>query len=156
MNNAERQDQIVREAVYPVSQDHLWAVLTEPQHLNGWFADKGTDIDLRIGGQIEFRFSYETCRAIVVGLDPITYFAWRWRPGSGEDPARPLEDQGPLTLVEFTLTTVPEGTHLRVVESGFAALTAERFAIAFGENSEGWEDCLRSIGEWLQAGGADA
>ena len=76
---------------------------------------------------------------------------WSIRPAGSRsagfrDPVRiriePLEDQGPLTLVAFSLEPVAEGTRLRLVESGFASLSDQRRATAFGENDEGWGECL--------------
>ena len=70
--------------------------------------------------------------------------------GMGENPKIPLEDQGPLTLVEFNLTEVDGGTRLNVHESGFAALSEERYVAAFADNNGGWDWCVNSLTEYLE------
>lgn len=48
-------------------------------------------------------------------------------------------DDEPTTLVEFTLTETAGGVLLRIVESGFDNIPADRRAAAFEANSGGWE-----------------
>ena len=64
-------------------------------------------------------------RILVVAAEVPRYFAYRWMQGVF-DPEVLLRDPltGPNTLVEFHLETVAEGTRVRVVESGIAALPA--------------------------------
>lgn len=144
------QNRIEVVSVFPVPRGRVWAALTEADQLATWFAEGGCSIDLRVGGVMELNFlDGEQCRGIVAGLDPERYFAYRWYPGSGENVSVPLDQQGPLTLVEFTLEDVAEGTRLTVVESGFSALSADRYARAFRENSEGWNEVMADLGAWL-------
>ncbi len=68
------------------------------------------------------------------------YIACRWASSfPGEEPK-----EGNSTLVEFTLIPEADGTLLRVVESGFAKLTATQDKrIKFLEgNTEGWKQQL--------------
>jgi hypothetical protein len=51
----------------------------------------------------------------------------------------------PTTLVVFELRDVPEGTHLKVVESGFDAIPIARRAEAWRMNGEGWGIELKNI-----------
>ena len=52
---------------------------------------------------------------------------------------------GPTTRVEFTLDDHPEGTRLRLVESGFASLAAE----SRDRNSRGWDRELGDLVAYL-------
>ena len=45
----------------------------------------------------------------------------------------------------FELDEVPEGTRLRVTESGFDLIPVERRAEAFRMNSGGWEGQVKNI-----------
>jgi hypothetical protein len=70
-------------------------------------------------------------------------FSWRWHPHAVE---RGVDySQEPTTLVEFTLEEVPEGTRLKVVESGFDRVPLARRAEAFRMNSDGWTQQLKAI-----------
>jgi uncharacterized protein YndB with AHSA1/START domain len=81
----------------------------------------------------------------IVAVEPPRRLAFRWHPHGVADGAEP----GPTTLVEFTLTETTDGVLLRIVESGFGALPAERRATAFEGNSEGWAAQTRLIAKFL-------
>jgi hypothetical protein len=51
----------------------------------------------------------------------------------------------PMTLVEFRLEEVAEGTRLTVVESGFDQIPAGRRAEALKMDAGGWEEQLINI-----------
>jgi uncharacterized protein YndB with AHSA1/START domain len=103
-------DSIVREITLPVSPEEAWAAITEPAHLEAWFAEEVETLDPVPGGEVAVRFDGEgTRRAVVEEVEDGHRFAFRW------------SDAG-ATRVEFTLEEVEEGTRLIVVESGFDAL----------------------------------
>jgi hypothetical protein len=56
-----------------------------------------------------------------------------------------------MTLVEFTLQDAPGGTLLRVVESGFDAIPADRRAEALKGNEQGWAAQMTAIEKYLLA-----
>jgi activator of Hsp90 ATPase-like protein len=47
--------------------------------------------------------------------------------------------------VVFDLEEVPEGTRLRVVESGFEGIAADRLQKAFRGNEQGWTEQLENL-----------
>ena len=49
-------DQIEREVTIEAPVERVWALITEPEHVGTWFGDAGAEIDLRPGGDIEFRW----------------------------------------------------------------------------------------------------
>ena len=55
----------------------------------------------------------------------------------------------PTTLVEFTLTQADDGVLLRIVESGFDRIPADRRATAFEHNSEGWTKQTELVRKYL-------
>jgi uncharacterized protein YndB with AHSA1/START domain len=69
-------------------------------------------------------------------IEPMHRFAFRWQ-------ANPADV--PMTRVEFTLEPHPEGTRLRVVESGFASLPPELHQ----RHVEGWQRELGDLAGYL-------
>ncbi|WP_202868576.1 SRPBCC domain-containing protein [Kribbella sindirgiensis] len=69
-------------------------------------------------------------------VDPPTYLAYRW---ASAFPGQELRDDN-STLVEFTLSSEGDQTRLKVVESGFAALSGavDVRDQAWKDNSSGW------------------
>jgi uncharacterized protein YndB with AHSA1/START domain len=128
-------DSIAREIVIDAPPRRVWAIVTEAQHLAGWFSDEA-EIDLRPGGAMLLTWhGYGSYRARVETVDPPHAFAFRWVRREHVEP-------GPAssTLVVMTLTPEGDATRLRVVESGFADLAwpeDERARYA-DENRAGW------------------
>lgn len=141
------QDWIEREIMIDASRERVWAVLTDPKHVAGWFGDTA-EIALQPGGKAEFGWSeHGTCQAIVQRVQPPEFFSYRWARGMGIEPS-----DGHSTLVEFSLTEVPTGTLLRVVETGFASLdcsVAEQDKAA-KDNTEGWIAELADLKEYAE------
>lgn len=81
--------------------------------------------------------------AHVERLDAQRLFSFRWHPYA-VDPAVDYS-QEPATLVEFRLEDAPEGTRLKVVESGFDALPPHRRDEAFRMNANGWTVQLENV-----------
>ena len=46
------QDTIEREVQIDAPVEHVWALLTQAEHLGTWFGDAGAEIDLRPGGML--------------------------------------------------------------------------------------------------------
>jgi uncharacterized protein YndB with AHSA1/START domain len=148
------QNTIEREVIYPQPIERVWSALTEADQLRKWFGSQTAEIDLRPGGMMHLVWEDMTARAIVDTVNPTSYFSWRWKPGSvADDLTRPLAEQEPLTLVEFTLEPVDRGTRLRMVESGFAAFDESQRSAALGQNTEGWSHCFAGLAALL--GSAD-
>jgi uncharacterized protein YndB with AHSA1/START domain len=132
-------DQIERETTIAAPVERVWSLLTQAEHIGTWFGDAGAEIDLRPGGALVLRWAeYGTVHGEVVAVEPHRRFAYRWAASTAQGEAELVAANS--TLVEFTLAPEPDGTRLRVVESGFAALDvpeAERASKVEG-NTEGW------------------
>jgi hypothetical protein len=74
-------------------------------------------------------------------------FVFRWRPFAGYE-MLPLTE-GPITRVEFVLDEHPEGTRLRVVESGFASLPPELRRSQHERNTQGWDRELGDLSTYV-------
>lgn len=147
-------DALEREIVIDAPPSAVWAIVTEAQHLAGWFSDEA-EIDLRPGGRMLLTWrghgSYE---GRVETVDAPRLFAFRWQTREGEF------RETNSTLVVMTLDAESTGTRLRVVESGFATLPwpDEQRARYADENAKGWLtelDELRTYSAQLVAANRD-
>ncbi|MBV6697216.1 SRPBCC family protein [Kitasatospora aureofaciens] len=139
-------DSIEREIVIAAPRERVWEILTQAEFLGAWFGS-GTpaEIDLRPGGRLVFDHGvHGILPARIERVERPEVFSYRWPQGAaGEEPA-----EGNATLVEFTLTPELGGTRLRMVESGFAALTAlpaEAARARHEQNSAGWDRKLPEL-----------
>jgi len=141
-------DAIERELILPIPRDRVWAALTEPHRLGAWFGTRAT-VDLRPGGAVTFIWDDHhsgeqfTNTGVIEVVEPPTRFAFRWHVHDGVHAVAPPD--GPTTRVEFTLDDHPEGTRLRLVESGFARLVSD----ARDRNSRGWDRELGDLAGYL-------
>ena len=100
---------IRKEIVLEATREEVWAALTDPLELEGWFAND-VELELRPGGEATFRWSNgESRQATVTEVEPGERLAFEWE-GEGE--------------VEFTLDDDANGTRLTVVETSPAWTTA--------------------------------
>ena len=141
------QDWIERDVLIDASRERVWEVLTTAGHVAHWFG-ASAQIDLRPGGHAQFGWQDQAVfEAVVERVEPPSTFSYRWAREAGTEPAT-----GKGTLVEFTLTEVPIGTLLRVVETGFASLPlseAEQGQAAEG-NRRGWTSELAQLKEYAE------
>jgi uncharacterized protein YndB with AHSA1/START domain len=80
-------------------------------------------------------------------MEPERLFSMRWHPY----PVDLTQDYSkePTTLVEFELEETPEGTRVRVTESGYDQIPATRRSEAFRMNSEGWAEQVQNIARYV-------
>ena len=143
-------DRIEREVYIAAPVERVWSVLTEAEHIGGWFADAGAEIDLRPGGALVMSWEqHGTTRARVEAVEPPTRFAYRWTAHHAEPGAEP--EDGNSTLVEFTLAPDGDATRLRVVETGFAALATgdELRTKNYDDNVGGWKQVLEQFDAYV-------
>ena len=143
-------DRIEREITIAAPPERVWSVLTEADHIAGWFADAGAEIDLRPGGALVMRWEqYGMTRARVEAVEPPHRFAYRWTAHHAEQGAEP--EAGNSTLVEFTLEPEGEGTRLQVVETGFASLATSEDGVRknYDDNVDGWKQMLERLDAYV-------
>jgi uncharacterized protein YndB with AHSA1/START domain len=143
---------IEREILIDAPPDVVWRIVTEPDQITQWFADR-VELDLRVGGAGTLIFDNEamadavTAPIRIEAVAPPHRFAFRWSHPAGETP-------GPenSVLVEFTLAPVgPEQTRLRVTETGLEHVTwtPEEKARYAEDNRGGWDFHLDRLGALL-------
>jgi uncharacterized protein YndB with AHSA1/START domain len=137
-------DAIDREIVIDAPPSVVWSIVTDAQHLAGWFSDEA-EIDLRSGGRMLLTWrAHGTYEGRVETVDPPHRFAFRWQTREG------AFSETNSTLVVMTLEPEETGTRLRVVESGFTMLpwsddVRARYA---AENSRGWLTELQELRDY--------
>jgi uncharacterized protein YndB with AHSA1/START domain len=139
-------ERIEREVLIEAPIDVVWAVLTEPEHVAGWFSHSA-EIDLRPGGEATFDWpEHGPARAWVEVVEPPRSFAFRWVRAVGEEQRKENS-----TLVEFTLAADGDHTRLRVVESGFRELawSEDKKAKYADENIRGWQLELDELRDYV-------
>jgi uncharacterized protein YndB with AHSA1/START domain len=143
-------DRIEREIDIDAPIDVVWTVITEPEHITGWFTDSA-ELDVRPGAEGRFGWTVKaTHRARIVNLrverlEPPHFFSFRWNYPDG---AEPSETNAPL--VEFSLEQRGEATRLRLVESGLDAVVCsdEARETYFSEHTNGWALIVERLREY--------
>lgn len=80
-------------------------------------------------------------------MEPEKLFSFTWHPYA-VDPLMDYSEEVP-TLVEFRLQEIPGGTLLRVTESGFDKIHADRRGEAFRMNDGGWDEQVKNIESYV-------
>ena len=107
-------NQIEREILIEAPIEVVWNVVTEPRHIQQWFADEA-EVELRVGGSGRMRFkSGDSYKLQIEAVEPPRRFTFRWVQPEGS-----VVRADNSMLVEFTLQPEAGRTRLRVVESGF-------------------------------------
>jgi uncharacterized protein YndB with AHSA1/START domain len=147
------QNRIENEILIEAPPEAVWAVVTQPAHIERWFCDSAA-FDLQPGAEGSLTWgdkatkSPTTVRLTIENVDELRYFAFRWDYLENEQAA-----EGNSLLVEFSLSPEGPNTRLRVVESGFAALRRpdadkERY---FEDHTQGWTVHLGRVSEYAPA-----
>lgn len=144
-------DVIEREVVLRSTRSEVWTALTTEDGLAGWWADR-IEVDPRPGGTMRFHFGEEhgISEAEIDRYEPEERFAYFWRPFTDLEEARDYPDL--RTRVEFVLLEHPDGTLLKLRETGFAALPDVLAARSLADNEGGWDVELGHLSSYLETG----
>lgn len=155
-------DRIEKRMILRAPRDRIWRAISEAEQFGTWFGVEfdgdfapGTRLTGRIAPTqvdpevaklqqpyIGFPFEFHIER-----IEPMRLFSFRWHP-SAVDPGTDYSAE-PMTLVEFRLEDVAQGTLLTITESGFDRIPLERRAKAFTSNEGGWTHQLKLIEKYL-------
>ena len=146
-------DRIEKELVLKASRSRVWQALTDAEAFGKWFGVRleGPFVPgQRLRGRVtQEEWAHIPFEITVERMEPERLFTWRWHPHP-VDPKRDYTDE-PTTLVEFELSDVGGATRLRVTESGFEGVPADRRATAFRGNTEGWAHQLEAIAGYVRS-----
>jgi uncharacterized protein YndB with AHSA1/START domain len=144
-------DRIEKTIVLRASRSRVWRALTHADQFGAWFgmALEGTFAPgARLTGRLTSPgHEHLTLEIVVERIEPEHQLSYRWHPYPGQSGVDYAAE--PMTLVEFHLADVADGTQLTVVESGFDRLPPARRATAFRMNEHGWAEQLTHIAEYV-------
>ncbi len=145
-------DRIEKTAVLRAPQARVWRALTDATQFGAWFGielDEPFTVGRSVKGVLTMRGERFTIDFAVERMDPEDHFAYRWHPYA-IDPKTDYSSE-PMTLVEFRLKAVPEGTELTVTESGFDRIPAHRRDEAYRMNDGGWKGQVENLRRYVQS-----
>src|SRR5579862_2767091 len=102
---------VIVERDLPFPPEKLWRALTQPQLIEAWLMKN--DFEPVVGHQFTLSQDWGSLDCEVLAIEPNSKLTYSWNHAS-ENPAFALN-----SIVTFTLTPTPTGTHLRVEQSGF-------------------------------------
>ena len=128
--------------------ERVWRALTDVRELSSWFQVRIEGI-LEPGMEVWMTSVHpghdgQRFRVRVAEMDPPRRLVWQWHPGE-VDPAVDYSRE-PTTTVTFTLEPTAGGTRLSVSETGFDAISLERRAKVYRDNTQGWTEVV----QWLR------
>jgi uncharacterized protein YndB with AHSA1/START domain len=144
-------DVIEKEMVVRAPRAKVWRALTDAQQFGRWFGAEMAGPfapGARARGRITYPgYEHLTMEIEIERMEPEHFFSWRWHPYAVD--AEHDYSAEPTTLVVFELDEVPDGTHVRVTESGFDQIPLARRAEAFRRNSNGWAQQMENIARYV-------
>ena len=155
-------DRIEKEVLLNAPLDRVWRAISDADEFGQWFGVRfdgpfvpgasvtgvitPTTVDDDVAkAQEPYAGKADTWQ--IVAVEPHRRLAFRWHPYGVEDGVDYSKE--PTTLVEFTLEDTADGVMLRIVESGFEAIPAERRQSAFESNNEGWSAQTELVRKYL-------
>jgi uncharacterized protein YndB with AHSA1/START domain len=127
---------VEREMPFPA--ERLWRALTQPHLMAEWLMK--TDFAPVLGHRFHLTGEWGgVLDCEVLAVEPMTRLSYSWD-FAHEDPAFDLR-----SVVTFTLTPTPAGTHLRVEQTGFRPDQRQ----AFGGARLGWAQNLTRLEDLL-------
>jgi uncharacterized protein YndB with AHSA1/START domain len=143
MADESEQRSIVVEGMLVQPAEMVWRVLTEADLIARWFMPN--DFEAETGHKFNFRSGPVgdwdgVSEGEVLDANPYWRLRYSWRGGSHE-----LKGFGHYidTVVTWTLSPLPNGTHVRLEHAGFTDDAADVFAIMNSEN--GWNAVVNRL-----------
>lgn len=152
MSENTNENRIERSIELKAPLSKVWKAITDHKEFGQWFGcqfDGPFVVGKTIPGKLNFPdFDHMQWAVDVKKMEPERLFSFTWHPY----PADPAIDytKEPPTLVEFKLKSIPGGTLLTVIESGFENIPANRRLEAFRMDTEGWIEQLENVAKYVQ------
>ena len=143
-------NRIEKTTVLRAPQARVWRALTDHSQFGAWFGivlNEPFTTGRTVTGAMNYRGQAITIEFAIDRIDPEQFFAYRWHPYA-IDPKTDYSSE-PMTLVEFQLKSVPEGTELTVVESGFDRIPQHRRDEAYRMNDGGWKSQVENLRRYV-------
>jgi uncharacterized protein YndB with AHSA1/START domain len=105
MTQSDDSRSVIVERELPHSAEKVWRALTQGPLLEEWLMKN--NFEPVVGQRFEFRADWGSVEGQVLAIEPNKALSYTW------------EAFGLKSVVNFTLTATPAGTHLRMEQSGF-------------------------------------
>jgi uncharacterized protein YndB with AHSA1/START domain len=140
-------DRIEKKFTVNAPRSRVWRALADEKEFGTWFR-MSFDRPFAEGATVVARLTHPgmehvTLDLVIERIKPESYFSYRWHPYA-IDPKSDYSKE-PMTLVEFTLEEVKDGTAVTIVESGFDRIPLARRAEAFRMNGKGWDGQAKNL-----------
>ena len=155
-------DRIEKEVLLRAPLDRVWRAISDADEFGRWFGVRfdgpfvagtsvtgvitPTEVDEEVAAMQE-PYAGQADTWQIVAVEAPHRLAFRWHPYAVDQDSDYSAE--PTTLVEFSLSEAADGVLLRIVESGFDAIPAERRASAFEANSDGWAHQTELVRKYL-------
>ncbi|HEV2645404.1 MAG TPA: SRPBCC family protein [Acidobacteriaceae bacterium] len=140
-------DRIEKQIELRAPVGRVWRALSDHREFGEWFRVKleapFVEGERARGKILHPGYEHLVWQAVIQRMEPERYFSFTWHPFA-VDANADYEGEIP-TLVEFWLEATQTGTLLRLSESGFDKVPAERRAEAFLRNDGGWTQQMKNI-----------
>lgn len=144
-------NRIEKEIVVHAPRAKVWRAITDFREFGKWFQAEMKDPfvagALSKGRITHLGYEHLTLEVHVERMEPEHLFSWRWHPYA-VDPQQDYSNE-PTTLVLFELEEIPQGTRIRVTESGFDNIPLARRSEAFRMNSQGWAAQIQNVARYV-------
>ena len=146
-------DRIEKRVDLAAPRSRVWRAISDSQEFGTWFRMR-LDGPFVAGKQMTGNMThpgYEHVKVdlVVDRIQPERYFSYKWHPYAIDTSSDYSKE--PMTLVEFTLEEVKDGTAVTIVESGFDRIPLARRAEAFRMNEKGWEGQAKNLAKHVSA-----
>lgn len=146
-------DRIEKTFTVAAPRSRVWRALADEKEFGTWFR-MSFDRPFTEGATVSARLTHPgmehvTLDLVVERIQPERYFSYKWHPYA-IDPKSDYTKE-PMTLVEFTLEEVKDGTVVTIVESGFDRIPLGRRAEAYRMNGKGWEGQAKNLAKHVEA-----
>jgi uncharacterized protein YndB with AHSA1/START domain len=144
-------DRIEKGIVLRAPRSRVRRALADAEAFGEWFGfklDGSFSPGARLKGQVLHKgYEHLTVEMAIEEMEPERLFSWRWHPHAIDTSVDYSKE--PTTLVVFELADAPEGTLLKVVESGFDGIPLARRMEAYRGNEQGWAQQMEAIERYV-------
>jgi uncharacterized protein YndB with AHSA1/START domain len=144
-------DRIEKEIVVHAPRTKVWQAVSDFREFGKWFQANMRDPfvpgSVSRGNLTYPGYEHLTMEIHVERMEPEHHFSYPWHPYA-VDPQVDYSHE-PTTLVVFELEEIPEGTRIKVTESGFDRIPIARREKAFRMNSDGWAQQMQNIARYV-------
>jgi uncharacterized protein YndB with AHSA1/START domain len=142
--------QIEKQVFLKAPRSRVWQALVDYKQFSAWFGHELID-PIEPGAVVRAKVQWEARDGIepffkVDAIEPERRFAFRWVPDE-LDPALPYEQQA-MTLVEFELEEIDDGSRLTQRESGYDKIPHAKREWLF-RNDRGWTAQMLNIERYV-------